>query len=76
MLGHILRHIGADAKVADVHHGDIVALHRAITDSGHPVLANRTVACASADVLARAQADGRRGQAVARSGAGQPVQGD
>jgi len=33
--------------VADVHHGDIVALHRAITDSGHPVLANRTVACAS-----------------------------
>jgi len=47
MLGHILRHIGADRKVADVHHGDIVALHRAITDSGHPVLANRTVACAS-----------------------------
>ena len=47
MLGHILRHIGADAKVADVHHGDIVALHRAITDTGHPVLANRTVSCAS-----------------------------
>jgi integrase len=47
MLGHILRHIGADAKVVDVHHGDIVALHRAITDSGHPVLANRTVSCAS-----------------------------
>ena len=47
MLGHILRHIGADAKVADVHHGDIVALHRAITDGGHPVLANRTVSCAS-----------------------------
>src|SRR5262249_41933244 len=33
--------------VADVHQGDIVALHGAITDSGHPVLANRTVACAS-----------------------------
>jgi integrase len=47
MIGHILRHIGADRRVADVHHGDIVALHRAITDSGHPVLANRTVACAS-----------------------------
>jgi integrase len=47
MLGHILKHIGADRKVADVHHGDIVELHRRITDSGHPVLANRTVACAS-----------------------------
>ena len=47
MLGHILKHIGADRKVADVHYGDIVALHRAITDTGHPVLANRTVACAS-----------------------------
>ena len=47
MIGHILREIGTDRRVADVHHGDIVALHRAITDSGHPVLANRTVACAS-----------------------------
>jgi integrase len=47
MVGHILRYIGADAKVVDVHHGDIVALHRAITDTGHPVLANRTLACAS-----------------------------
>jgi integrase len=47
MIGHILRHVGADRRVADVHYGDIVALHRAITDSGHPVLANRTVACAS-----------------------------
>jgi integrase len=47
MIGHILRHIGADRRVADIHNGDIVALHRAITDSGHPVLANRTVACAS-----------------------------
>jgi integrase len=47
MIGHILRHIGADRRVGDVHNGDIVALHRAITDSGHPVLANRTVACAS-----------------------------
>jgi integrase len=47
MIGHILRNLGADRKVADVHHGDIVALHRAITDSGHPVLANRTASCAS-----------------------------
>src|SRR5262245_1920996 len=47
MVGHILKHIGADRRVAEVHHGDIVALHRAITDSGRPVLANRTVACAS-----------------------------
>jgi integrase len=47
MIGHILRIIGADRKVADVHHGDIVALHRAITKSGHPVLANRVVSCAS-----------------------------
>jgi integrase len=47
MIGHILKHIGADRRVATIHHGDIVALHRAITDTGHPVLANRTVACAS-----------------------------
>jgi integrase len=47
MIGHILRQIGVDRQVADVHHGDIAALHRAITDTGHPVLANRTVACAS-----------------------------
>jgi integrase len=47
MLGHILRQLGAERRVADVHHGDIVALHRAITESGHPVLANRTVSCAS-----------------------------
>jgi integrase len=47
MIGHILRQLGADRKVADVHHGDIVALHRAITDTGHPVLANRIVSCAS-----------------------------
>jgi integrase len=47
MVGHILRNVGADRKVADVHHGDIVALHRAITETGHPVLANRTLSCAS-----------------------------
>ena len=46
MIGHILAH-RRRRQVADVHHGDIVALHRRITDSGHPVLANRTVSCAS-----------------------------
>jgi integrase len=44
---HILPHLGRDRRVAEVHHGDIVALHRAITDSGRPVLANRVLACAS-----------------------------
>jgi integrase len=47
MLDHIVRHIGADRRVADIHYGDIVALHRALTDSGRPVLANRVVSCAS-----------------------------
>ena len=47
MLNHILRHVGGDRKVAEVHHGDIVALHRALTDTGRLVLANRTLACAS-----------------------------
>jgi len=43
----ILPHLGKDRRVCEVHHGDIVALHRAITDNGHPVLANRVIACAS-----------------------------
>jgi len=47
MIGHIVRHVGADRRVADVHYGDIAALHRALTDSGRPVLANRVVSCAS-----------------------------
>jgi integrase len=47
MLGHILKHVGADRRVANIHYGDIVALHRALTDSGRPVLANRVVSCAS-----------------------------
>ena len=47
MLGHILKHVGADRRVAEVHFGDIVALHRSLTDSGRPVLANRVVSCAS-----------------------------
>jgi integrase len=47
MVARILKEIGAERKVADVHYGDIVTLHRAITDSGHPVLANRVVSCCS-----------------------------
>jgi integrase len=43
---HILPHLGGDRRVAEVHHVDIVALHRAITGSGRPVLANRVVSCA------------------------------
>jgi hypothetical protein len=33
MIGHIVRHIGADRRVADIHYGDIVALHRALTEA-------------------------------------------
>ena len=47
MIRHILRHIEPDRRVGEVHHGDIIALHQAITDTGHPVLANRIVSCAS-----------------------------
>jgi len=34
-------------KVADVHHGDIAALHRSITERGAPVRANRVLATIS-----------------------------
>jgi integrase len=44
---HVLPIIGKDRRVVEIHHGDIVAMHRAITDSGRPVLANRVVSCAS-----------------------------
>src|SRR5262249_42334790 len=37
----------ARPKVADVRHNDIVALHRAITDRGRPVRANRVVSVIS-----------------------------
>jgi integrase len=43
---HILPHLGRGRRVAEVHHADIAALHRAITESGRPVLANRVVSCA------------------------------
>jgi len=42
----ILPEIG-DRKVTDVHHGDIVALHKKITARGTPVRANRVLAVAS-----------------------------
>jgi integrase len=38
----------ADRKVTEIHDGDIKALHKAITKAGHPVLANRVLATASA----------------------------
>jgi integrase len=37
----------ADRKVTEIHSGDIEALHKKITNSGHPVLANRVLATAS-----------------------------
>jgi integrase len=43
---YILPHLGRDRRVAEVHHSDIAALHRAITESGRPVLANRVISCA------------------------------
>jgi integrase len=42
----ILPRIGA-RKVADVHHGDILAIHQEITERGAPVRANRVLAVAS-----------------------------
>jgi hypothetical protein len=50
-LGRILRHI-ADARVADVHYGDIVALQRAITTASIPSPRPQPV---HRDVRARAQ---------------------
>jgi integrase len=43
---YILPSLGQDRRVAEVHHADIAALHRALTGSGRPVLANRVVSCA------------------------------
>lgn len=36
-----------DRKVSEIHHGDITSLHRAITDRGAPVRANRVLATTS-----------------------------
>jgi integrase len=47
MLAEIGEHLGRRRKVADIHFGDIEALHRQITASGRPVRANRILAVAS-----------------------------
>lgn len=47
MLAEIGSHLGKTRKVADVHHGDIASMHRAITESGRPIRANRILAIAS-----------------------------
>jgi integrase len=47
MLAEIAGHLGKDRKVADVHFGDIEAMHRRITESGRPVRANRILGVAS-----------------------------
>jgi integrase len=54
MLAHIGEHLGLDRKVAEIHFGDIQAMHRAISTTptkrkpnGRPVAANRYLALAS-----------------------------
>ena len=64
-----------ERKVADVHHGDMVALHGEITTSCQPGSSkSRPLGCEQ-NVRSLAQADGRRKQALERRGAGQPVPG-
>jgi integrase len=53
MLAEITEHLGKHRPVADVHYGDIEAMHRRITESGRPVRANRVLAvCSKAFSLA------------------------
>jgi integrase len=47
MLAEIGQKLGKHTKVADVHDGDIEAMHRQITASGRPVRANRILAVCS-----------------------------
>ena len=47
MLGQIGDGLGRARRVADVHHGDIEKLHKAITAANGPIRANRVLACAS-----------------------------
>ncbi len=47
MLDRIGDGLGRARKVADIHHADIEKLHRAITDSGYRIRANRVLALAS-----------------------------
>ena len=53
MLAVITEHLGKHRPVADVHYGDIEAMHRRISDSGRRVRANRILAvCSKAFSLA------------------------
>ena len=70
----ILPAIG-DRKVADVHEGDIEALHRGITERGSGRPGEPCPRGRLENVLTRTQAEGRRGRPVAGSGAGQSLQG-
>jgi integrase len=47
MLAEIGQRLGKHTKVADVHDGDVEAMHRQITASGRPVRANRILAVCS-----------------------------
>jgi len=47
ILAEISEKLGRNTKVADVHHGDIVAMHWKITESRRPVRANRILAICS-----------------------------
>jgi len=47
MLTEIGKYLGKHTKVADVHGGDILDMHRKITESGRPVRANRILAVCS-----------------------------
>jgi integrase len=46
-LAEIAQHLGKGRRVAEVHFGDLEAMHRAITNSGRPVNANRILSIAS-----------------------------
>jgi integrase len=46
-LAEIAQRLGKSRKIAEVHFGDLEAMHRAITNSGRPVAANRTLGIAS-----------------------------
>jgi integrase len=53
MLAVITEHLGKHRPVAEIHYGDIEAMHRRITESGRPVRANRILAvCSKAFSLA------------------------
>jgi integrase len=47
ILGEIGKHLGLERRVAAIHHGDVKAMHRRITESGRPVRANRILGVCS-----------------------------